>query len=201
MKSYKMSGMIVAALAIVGCTSATIAEPSACDMQSASFTLPTMPTIPAQYNSVATCSEYHLNVPPASTSTSVDVSDAVSKLNNVANNVSVGVNSFTIDNSDGEFNWVGSVDVQASTQSLPSMTLASYVSPVGGPGPTLNAKVVMSGDNVLKYLGSGPVSLTITLQAQNVSACQAMVLETLPKNVSSSVNLCVSAQGTVNKSL
>ncbi len=201
MKSFKVGGMILAALAIVGCTNATISEPSACDTESASFTLPAVPSIPAQYNSVATCSQYHLNIPPVSTATSVDVSDAISKLNNLVSALKVGVDSFTIDNSNGEFNWVGYVDIQASTDTLTPMSLATYTAPAGGPGTTLHANVVMSSDNVLKYLGSGSVNLTITLQAQDVSACQAMALETLPSTVSSNVKLCISAQGTVNKSL
>jgi hypothetical protein len=189
------------ALCVGGCASATVSEPNACDTESTSFILPALPTIPAQYASVATCSQYSLNVPPVSANTSVDVSDAIAKLNSVAKNINVGVNSLTIDNTNGEFNWIGSMDIGVSTQDLPMMALATYAAPASGPGTTLDAKVEMSGADVPKYLGSGSATLTITLRAQDVSACQAMVLETLPSSVSTSVKLCVDVSGDFSKSL
>lgn len=192
---------IACAMFSMACATATITEPSSCEEQSVSFSTPAVPTIPSQFDSVATCSMYSVNIPDVSTTTTVDLSDAISKLNKVADNLSVAVQSVAIDNSNGEFNWVDSVSVGVSTNNLPMIPIANYTAPTGGPGETIQPDVVISAADSIKYLGNGPATLTVVLHAQNATACQAMVLKTMPSTLSSSANLCVSASGTVSKSL
>lgn len=106
----------------------------------------------------------------------------------------------SLDNSQGQLDWVSSVSIQASGNGLPTVNLATYTVPSTGASSELNFDVVMSGSQAFTYLSSGPVTLTITLGSSTVSACQALTLVS-EASLSSDVNLCVSGSGTFSKSL
>lgn len=202
MKSFLVAAL---ALSLSGCASANISEPSACDGQMVSFPAPTVPAIPPQYNNTASCGSYSVNVPSVSTTVNEDLSNTLSKINSVATNLSVNVTELTIDNSMGYFDWVQSLDVQMSGSGLPTAEFANYTVPVTGATSELTIKVVMDPADIANYLSSGPVNLTFILGGTTLNACDA---ETLISNESSNggqlsgnFDMCISASGSVSKSL
>lgn len=186
---------------VAACISANVSEPSACDTQQVSFPAPSIPSVPS---SVDCSSLPSVTIPSESTTTTMDLSDDISKLQSVASNLNVAVTQLIIDNSNGQFDWVGEVDVSVSGNGLPNAPLATYTMPDGGASSELNVQVVMSPANVLTYLSSGPLTMTLTLQGQTVTACQAAsVLNTVTgsSSLNTNVTMCISASGKVTKSL
>jgi hypothetical protein len=203
MKTYTILGCLL--LVCGGCINATVSDKSVCDSQSLSFPSPTLPAIPPAYSNIdaGVCSDFSVSVPSESTSVSVDLSSAISSLNNVVKSLSVNVTDLTIDNSNGEFDWVSGVTVQISGNDLPMATLATYTMPDGGASSELSPKIVMDSATIYNYLSSGKVTLTLTLQGQTVTACQALKVaaDVADGGLSSNVNLCVSGSGNFSKSL
>lgn len=200
MKFKRISvGLLFAAITMVGCASATVTEPSACDTQSVSFNSP-IPTLPG-----VNCSTLpSVSIPEVSKTTQMDLSDTVSKLKDLANNLNVDITSFDIDNSQHQFDWVNELDVTVSSGTLPSALLAKYVRPSTGALADLQPQLVMSADDTLKYLSSGALDVTVTLVSQTMTACQVLAAANALHNVSTvetSTTMCISASGQVTKSL
>jgi hypothetical protein len=189
------------ALCVGGCASATVSEPSACDSQSISFPTPSVPAIPSQYDSPSTCDAFSITIPSVSTTTSVDLSDTLSKLSDVTNKLSVTVTELTLDNSQGLLNWVPNVSVWVSSSTLPMKQLATYTMPKSGMPSQLNFDVVMSGSDVFNYFSSGNVTLTISLGSATVTACDAENLLANSSSLTTNLDLCVAATGSFSKSL
>lgn len=203
MKSFKsvIATTVAATMVLAGCLTVDVADPAICDSQAVSFPAPSVPTIPSQYQGTATCSMYSVTIPSVSTTTTVDLSQSLSKLDNVADQLSITVTELTLDNSHGFFNWAPSVDVQISGKGLPMKELAHYIMPQTGMPSQVSFQVVMSGNDALTYLNNGPATLTISLNSATVTACDAETVLANGSNLSSSVNLCVYAHGSFSKSL
>ncbi len=165
----RLGSALIVAVTMVGCVSATVTEPSACDSQSVSFPVPSF-TVPS-----TDCSTLpSVSIPSESTTTTMDLSDDISKLQNVASNLNVSVTAFNIDNSNHQFDWVGEVDITVQGNGLPSALLAKYMQPSSGAPATLEPQIAMSPADTLKYLSSGGLNVTLTLMGQTVTACQAV---------------------------
>ena len=194
-----ISFVVFCAVLVVGCVQANISDQSVCDGQSIMFVLPVLPPVPS-----GTMGQ--VDMPQVSTTTSVDFSSALSNVSNIANNVQVSINSMTIDNPNGELSWVHMLEVDMTgspASQYPQTQLAIYN---GGGGSELTPTLTASADTVLQYFKSGQTTLTITLGSSAgtmVDAATVSMLQGLPgyPNVSSAVNVCMSVQGSVSKSV
>ena len=186
------------AACVVACATATVTEPSACDSQPVSFPTPAIPAVNVNCSSLPS-----VTIPSESTTTQIDLSNTLSKLQSVASNLNVNITNLSIDNTNGEFDWVSGVTVMVSAPNLPMKQLATYTMPDGGATSELTPQVTMSPSDVFNYLSSGPVTLTITLDGQSVTACQAQqaLNAVADGGFNTNVNLCLSASGTVTKTL
>lgn len=195
-----LGSSLLVSIILIACATATVTEPSACQSQAVAFAAPAVPAIPSQYQDSSMCSLFLVNVPAESTTVSLDLSDTVSQLNKVADSLNVNVTSLTIDNSQHLLDWTDQLDifVQSKDGRLSMMKLAHYAKVMPVPS-SLEVLVVMSGNDMLKYL-SVPLTMTITINGTSVTACQAEALMATG-NINSSINLCVSADGTVSKYL
>jgi hypothetical protein len=194
--------LIAILMTLTGCASATVTEPSACQQKQVSFPVPAIPP-------VATGVDCHslpsVTIPSESTTTVVDLSGSLSKLKDIASNLNVAVTQFVVDNNNDYFDWVGELDVTVEGNGLPSALLAKYTKPSAW-SSEMNVQVVMDSNDVLNYLSSGPLNMTLTLQSQTVDACSAQIQENTwaQNNVSSlqtNATLCTSASGNVSKGL
>lgn len=192
-----LAAAIGASIMSNGCVSVQISDPEVCDSHPVSWAVPTLPTIPS---TVPVCGDFTATLPSTSTTTTFDFSGDISKISQFADGLSVVINKLLIDNSSADFTWVSGVDVSISSKTLPQMELATYVRPDAGQLTSLNVNVVMSPEDVLKYLSSGQVVLTFTLEPSVVSGCEILTLANM-KNISTTVDLCVSVEGTFSKSL
>jgi hypothetical protein len=159
-------------LAMTGCLSAQVAEPSVCNQ----FDLGTLPTTPVS-----------IALPPTSFSVPVDFSGPISKLNSVADNLTTNVSQMTMSNN-GDLNWLSQVDVTIQSGSLPSAAFATYTA-TKDPGPEVTLQIKMDSATILQYL-SQPATLTFTVQGMT---------PTQPVNFTG--NMCVAVSGSFHKSL
>ena len=179
--------VIMTALALSGCVAARITAPG-CDAQSIDFG--SVPSIPA--NTLPNVS-VPVTLPPQSIS--IDYSDYIKKVDSVSKNLQVDITKLVIQSTgDGgnDLAWVRSVDVKIigsdPNGSTPMATLGTADS-------SLNVKVTMSDAEVLHYLSSGKVTLTITISG-------VVTTTTLPQGeLTDSVNLCLAVSGDVKESL
>jgi hypothetical protein len=199
-KFLKASIGAMTCVVAIGCVQATLSDNSVCNTQPVSFPLPSLPAAPTG----ALClSLPDVSFPPLTTTTTVDFSSDLAKVDDsgIVSQLSVVINQLLIDNPHGELNWVQSVQVMASTDTLPSALLATYTKPDAGASSELNVVVQMPTATVLQYLESGKVLLTITLNADTVSACAAQELATMGSSLNSNVEVCVAASLSINKQL
>ena len=200
--------LCAAVLSMVGCITATISEPDACDTKSMSFDLsqamssvqshlPSGETISSLCASAGTNNTLTFQLPPLSTTTDFDFSDVLKKVTDVASSVSVSVNQLMLDNAQGQLDFVSHAEVDVSGNGLPMAVLATYdASKVMS--KELNVKVEMDAATMLTYLKSGPLTLTITMDSNPVFLAEVCSLAGMP-NLSSSVNLCIAASGSFSK--
>ena len=188
MKISMCLGLVGLMIAATGCVSATLSDDNVCDMQSIDFGQ--MPAIPAgTLPSVSVA----VSLPPQSTT--MNLSDSISKISNVADQLQIAITQLVITSAgDGgsDLSWVKSVDVQiagsATDGSTPMMEL-------GSADASMQVQVKMSPDQVLHYLSSGPVTLTVALSG-------VVDTTTIPHGeIINNVNLCVSVSGHFSKSL
>jgi hypothetical protein len=173
--------------ACTGCVSATVSDSNICDMQSIDFG--TVPSIDGTPPNVSVT----ISLPPQSTT--MNLSDSISKIDSVADQLQVAITQLVITSAgDGgsDLSWVKSADVQiegsASDGSTPMMEL-------GSADASMQVQVKMSPDQVLHYLSSGPVTLTVALSG-------VVDTTTIPHGeIINNVNLCVSVSGHFSKSL
>lgn len=169
----KIGGLLIAVMALVGCTSATVTEPSACD----TLMLGSIPASPV--GGVA--------LPPVTFSSNFDFSGVISKVKAVSDNITTNVNQLTMDNN-GDLNWVSQVDVSIQAPGMQSVPFAQYKSN-GDPGAEVALNILMDSGTMLAYL-SQPITLTFTVQG------------TAPTQAVTFTNtMCVSVSGQFNKSL
>jgi hypothetical protein len=185
----KTGGILITLLGlmVVGCTTATIKAP-ACDAESVDFGM--VPAIPAN-----TLPNVAVPVTLPAQSVSFDFSDDINKINSVAKNLQIDITSLAIqDTSDGgsDLAWVRSVDVQITGSASDGST---PMAELGSANSDLQVQIKMSDADVLRYMASGRVTLTITISGM-VSP------STIPHGeIANSVNLCVLASGDVKESL
>ena len=201
MKLTNFSMLIALISTLGGCVSATVADNNICDSKQITFSVPTLPTLPDAGLPTGLPTTYPL--PSISQTTTFDFSNSLSKIDDVASNLSVAVNLLTVDNSSGEFDWVQSVKIQieGNTIDTPLATLATYNSADGGASTELNVQVEMSPSIILNYLKNGPVILTFTIASSMVSVDTVRLLEMLNGQIATSVNMCVAVSGSFNKKL
>lgn len=218
-KKTQTGGVVIALLAMLaGCASVNVSEPSACKTQSVSFPVASSvdsqfpaavqaqgvaafcQLTPAQQAAFGAPSSY--TIPAQSTTSKFDFSDAVSKVDSVATNLDVAVNQLLLDNLQGDFNFVSSmeVDVQGTdTTNFPKVVLATYVAPANA-STEINFNVVLPADELLAYLKSGQVVLTFTLGSSTITLAQACALAE-EGTLNDNAHVCVSVSGTVSKGL
>jgi hypothetical protein len=181
----KTSILLVIAM-MLGCISGTGNE-TACDTQSLTWSLP----------SVAGSGSYTL---PALTSPPItmDFSTTLNKISKVTKTLDATISSMTINNANGEFDWVPSitVDIEGTSSATPRTTLAVYAR--SGNASSMDMAVLMDGTALLPYLESGPVSLTITLASGTVNQA---VASKLGGQLTTSVSTCIAVSGSISKSL
>lgn len=168
-----MIGTLIATVSMIGCASATVTEPSVCD----TVMLGSVPASPVG----------GVPLPPQTFTTNFDFSGVVSKVTDVADNVTTNVNQLTMDNN-GDLNWVSEVDVSVSASDMPAVPFAQYKSN-GDPGPEVKLDILMPSNEILQYL-SQPITLTFTVNGTSPT-----------QNVNFTNTMCVAVSGQFNKSL
>ncbi len=194
---------VLSLLALCNCATASLAE-SACDEQSLSFEIPNISSLPPIVVN-NTPSEFSVTIPPVTKSTSFDFSSTINKINDVATNLNVDIDSLSLNNSNGEFSWVKYVAVTMQSTKLPSVPLAIYNAPAASSNqidlmPALQA----SPTEILDYFKSGEVTLTITLGSEAgtvVDNTTYKMLDSLNGQIPVTVNVCVGVSAQVSKSL
>lgn len=200
MRYAAIATSLLALTSLIACVNADISDPSVCSQQPVSFPLPSLLS-QFQTVAVADCAAYpSIAIPAESTTTTLDISQTLSKIDNVASNLNVNITSLTLDNSQGQFDWISGADIYMTGGSGYPMTLLAHYTEEAASGTSLEVAVVMPPDQVLRYLSSGSVTLTITLEASTITACQAEALLQAGA-LSTNVGLCVSVSGAVSKSL
>jgi hypothetical protein len=162
----------VAGASLIGCTTATVSEPSVCD----EFDLGSLPASPVS-----------VTLPPTTFSHQVDFSGPISKLQSVTNNLTTNVSQLTMSNN-GDLNWLSEVDVTIQSGSMPAAPFAVYMAS-GDPGQEVSMQIKMDSATILQYL-SQPATLTFTVQGMT---------PTQPVNFTNS--MCVAVSGSFSKSL
>jgi len=197
-----ISSLSILAFVALSCATVTVTEPNACDSQSISFPLPTLPTLPAEAQSVLAGQSF--TIPPVSKTTSFDFSGTLSKISDISSSVSAGIDQLNLDNSDGEFSWLDNISVSMQSTTLPSIPLATYQAVSPGAQLNLLSSLEATPDQVLSYFKSGPVTLTITLGSATgtvVNGSTVELLQRLNGQLSTNLSVCVSASASVSKSL
>lgn len=204
MKSIMLCGAVVS---LVGCVSATVAEPNACDTKSVSFDLsqalssvqshlPSGETV-SSFCAAGTKNTLTFQLPPLSATTDLDFSDVLKKVTDVTSSVQVSVNQLMLDNTQGQLDFVSHAEVDIAGNGLPTTVLATYdASKVVS--QELNVKVEMDPTTMLTYLKDGPVTLTFIINSNPVFLTEVCSLAAMP-NLTTSVNLCIAASGSFSK--
>lgn len=174
MNKLNFLGVLLPCL-MIGCVSATVDEPSVCTTVS----LGSIPASPFP----------GITLPPTSFSDSMDFSGAVSKLTDVASNLTANVSNLSMSNN-GDLDWMSEVNVSIASSDMPSAAFASYTAPTNGkPGTTVDMKILMDSSTLLKYL-EHPITLTFTVSG------------TAPTQSVTFMNtMCVAVSGKFSKSL
>jgi len=208
--------VILAAVAMSGCVSATADEPSLCDSQQLSFTMPTIPAVPSKYITMVNgdCKDVgNYAVPviaPITQSTTVDISDAINKVTQNLDSYSISLNQLALTAlSVTDFGDWADVDVVATMSvaneggsSLPPFTF-TYTVPQGNVSE-LDFNPGLTPDQIIAYFSQGPVTLSFTFNIKLQDACSAATFTerfATEHVLSANANVCVGASGTVNKSL
>jgi hypothetical protein len=177
-------------LGLAGCINISVAEPSVCETQLASFDLPPIPSVPS-VNVTA-------DIPVFSQTQSFNFSSTLDKLTDITSAVNVMVQSLTLSNSNGEFDWVTYAQVSMSAPGFPEMVLGTYNATANNLGKDINLlPALQANPNVtLKYFEQNPLNLTITLgkgDGTPISLATAQKLESYNGVINSSIKVCLSA--------
>lgn len=195
----------IVGLLVGACVSAKVSEPSICDTRAVSWNIPSLPTVPAQYQSALTCSQYSAMVPEASAPINFNFSDSINKVSNVANNLNINIDQLTLSSPKLPLDWVQGVEVWVPGSEDSGGTpqeLATYEMPEGGTSDgTLNVKVIMAPNQILNTLEAGPVDLTINLMGGMATACDIETILNAGSTLNGTVRMCVSVSGDFKKSL
>lgn len=163
------------AVALSACVSATVTEPSLCDT-SALGSIPASPVA-------------GIVLPPHTFTDTFDYSSTISKVTDVANQLSVGVTQLTVDGND--MSWVTSmtVSIQGSGDDTPETQFATFTSN-GTQDQSVPLTVTMDSGTLLSYLESGPVTLSV--EVSGTAPLQPVTMTN---------TLCVMVSGNFSKSL
>jgi hypothetical protein len=202
MKTIKYA-VVAGLLACVGCISATVSDSDVCSSKTVSFTEPTdVSTVCQSTDLVGAAGNASYTLPAQSTTLTEDLSDDLSKIDDVVNDLTLQVNQLALDNA-GQLSFVSSIeiDIQGNdTTKFPLVKLAHYTSPTTGVGSMIDFTLDMPSQAVLQYLTAGPVQLTITMMSAPstvAQACNAFNQGSLNTNL----NLCVAVSGSFSKKL
>lgn len=144
---------LAASIIAVGCANVTVDEPSICDGKS----LTSLP-------SVSSGDAGGVSLPSVSFTQQLDLSSTLSKINNVADDVSIQVTQMVLDNTSGNMSWVTEVDVDIAANGMQSQRLVHYMAQPGDQSSSsLNLPILLGSGTMYSYLSSGPVLLTFTL--------------------------------------
>jgi hypothetical protein len=208
------SMMLCACVSLTACLTATVKEPAACYDKAISFDLSgalasaesqlpsgaagtalsqlcTTGGAPSEVVELATETTYQL--PPITTSTTYDFSSDLSKIGDVAKQLTIDLTQLMLSNTNGQLDFVSQVEVSISGMTLPSAPLATFTL-----GNSLDAHIQMGSDTLLSYLQSGPITLTITLDSNPVDLSEVCKLVGM-SDLSSDATMCVSISGTFSK--
>lgn len=162
-------------LGLSACVSAQVTEPSLCDTSS----LGSVPAFPVA----------GVALPPHTFTDTFDFSQTISKVTDVANQLTIGVTQLTVDGND--MSWVTgvTVSIEGSGENTPQVEFATFTSD-GRQDQSVPLTVTMDSDTLLSYLESGPITLSI-----NVTGSAPLQTITMTNT------LCVMASGSFSKSL
>lgn len=196
-----------------GCISGTASDPSICSSQPISWTMPTIPPVPTSDitwvngNCQLVSGTVYANpvIAPVVQSTTIDLSSGINQVTQNLDSYTITLTELALDDlSVTNFGDWASVDVVATmaANGLPTHTF-SYSLPKGVVS-SLAFDPNMTADDIVRYFSSGPVTLTFTFNIKLSDACSAATFtETFVKQkaLSANADVCVSASGTVSKSL
>jgi hypothetical protein len=198
--------------ALSGCMSITATEPSICDGQSMTWAMPTIPAVPTKDitwvngNCKVVGTGYAIPVIPSVTqSITVDLSSGINQVTQNLDSYTINLTELALDNlSVTNFGDWATVNVVGSMEAkgLPTHTF-SYAVP-HGVVTELTFDPGMTADEIVAYFSSGPVTLSFTLNIKLDDACgAAQYVEAFGKQtaLTASADVCVSANGSVSKSL
>jgi hypothetical protein len=167
-------------VSMTGCVTATVSDtnPGICD----TFDLGTPPSFPVSVGP-------GIPLPDQYFTTQMDFSSSISKLSDVANNLTVNVSNLNLSNN-GDLTWVDTIDVSISATGMPSIPFASYENMTGtDPGPEVSMKVLIDSGTLLSYL-EHPITLQFNVNG------------TIPtKQVDFENTMCIGLNGKFSKSL
>lgn len=179
MKLYLLAGL-VSVISLAGCVSGSVSD-DLCDSQN----LTQLTSVPAGIM----LPNYVL--PPVSFSQSVNVSNDLSKIKDVAKHLSATITELQLTNSTGNFSWVGSVNVSIESQNdptdFPLTTLATFSGQ--DTSSTLNLNPQMSADEIYDYLSSGACSIVFTISDSTTPSQSPNLSATVCVNVEASTKL------------
>lgn len=182
------------ALALLGCATGSVSE-GVCDTKTVSWSVPNLPTIPVSL-SKSGCGSQTFMVPNVESAPfTEDFSKTLSDISDVVSTLTVSVDSLTLDNSNGDFNWVSgvTVDIEGAVSMTPRTTLATYT--MTGPVSTINLNVVMDSNTLQLYMESGPVQLWVTLDGGTIDCSTLQTLANTNGHLDSKMGLCLTVSG------
>jgi|SRR5579885_1809822 len=143
------------------------------------------------------------NVPPTQVSqtTSIDLSDALSKVNQFGT-ISLSIDESSLHSNSGDFSFVDEIKVDIApdvnnTSGLPSITLVD-VQPTDQEKTLsdLAIPILIDGNTLYQYLNSGALVATFTFTVSGQIPAQGLdVIDTLALDVSAQVNKSISDIG------
>jgi hypothetical protein len=201
--NFSKFGLVIGTvLMMTGCVNANVSVPSACDSQVVSFPVTGLPAVPPGF----TCNSVPIppgeSTPPYSTTQKFDFSGALNQ-NTAGVVVTAQITQLVLNNANGDLSWAPSleVDITGATPTTPKVKLATYTAPSAGAGSNIDVTVVLDANTILAYLKSGQVVLTFTIGSAPITSSLLCQLQSLNGSVSTTANVCVSAQASVTKSL
>lgn len=217
MNKISMITLSLAALAATACVNVSVSEPSACVSQAFSYDLSYALSgfadqVPTGTTLTGLCADQSsapaglsFLMPQLSTSATFDFSGALHDINKVSNSFNIAITQLSLANTNDEFSFVNTVNVNitgapSTNPTVDSQVLATYSAPDAGPSTELNFTVSLPPANVQSLLQAGPVVVQAVLNNNPVSLATVCGL-VADGTLSTNLNMCVSADGNYKKTL
>ena len=168
---------------LAGCVSFTATEPSICTTNSISL---------PDYNAEAGASLLSGVEETFTSSTTVDLSKTVNKLNSFGN-TNVQIIENLVETNAGDFSWLKHLTIvvknNANSNDYPPLTLVNQSFTNYDSSQVLNFNTLIDGNTLFNYLAQGEVELDFTITG------------TLPDTDNANMTLCLQVSDSISKSL